>query len=106
MHARAGRGPLPPLRPPSPEQAPRRRPRCGASAHRRTRQTPSMHRPAESDNEDQTRRAADLARMKRLATGMLVVATVVFAVTRLLEDRYGWLAYVRATAEAAMVGAV
>lgn len=45
-----------------------------------------------------------LLRMKRRATGLLVVAAVVFVVTRLLEARYPWLGYVRATAEAAMVG--
>jgi len=45
-----------------------------------------------------------LAVMKRRATGLLVVMTVVFVVTRLLESRYPWLGWIRATAEAAMVG--
>lgn len=45
-----------------------------------------------------------LDRMKRRAAGLLVVATVVFFVTALFERQYPWLGYVRATAEAAMVG--
>ena len=45
-----------------------------------------------------------LDRMKRRATGLLVVAAVVFVVARLLEARWPWLGYLRATAEAAMVG--
>ena len=42
--------------------------------------------------------------MKRRATGLLVLATVVFVTTHLLESRFAWLAFVRAAAEAAMVG--
>ena len=42
--------------------------------------------------------------MKRKATGLLVLATVVYIVTRLLEPRYGWLGFLRAMAEASMVG--
>jgi uncharacterized membrane-anchored protein YjiN (DUF445 family) len=49
-------------------------------------------------------RQEQLDRMKRRATGLLVVATVVFAVTRVLESRYPWLGWIRATAEASMVG--
>jgi len=45
-----------------------------------------------------------LDRMKRRATGLLVAATVVFVVTLALEPRFPWLGYLRATAEAAMVG--
>jgi uncharacterized membrane-anchored protein YjiN (DUF445 family) len=45
-----------------------------------------------------------LDRMKRRAGGLLVVASIVFAITLVLEKRYPWLGYVRATAEAAMVG--
>lgn len=47
---------------------------------------------------------AQLDRMKRRATGLLVAATVVFAVTRVFEHRYSWLGFIRATAEAAMIG--
>jgi len=45
-----------------------------------------------------------LDRMKRRATGLLIAATVVFAIALALESRFPWLGYVRATAEAAMVG--
>ncbi len=55
---------------------------------------------------DEARRAADLARMKRTATGLLLAATAVFVVTRILEESQPWLGFVRATAEAAMVGAI
>ena len=56
--------------------------------------------------EDELQRERDLVRMKRIATGLLVGATVVFLVTRALEDDVSGLSYVRATAEAAMVGAL
>ncbi len=56
--------------------------------------------------EDEEQRRQDLRRMKRTATGLLVAATVVFLVTRVLEEDASWLGYVRATAEAAMVGAI
>jgi uncharacterized membrane-anchored protein YjiN (DUF445 family) len=42
--------------------------------------------------------------MKVVATGLLVVMAAVFAVTRALEHQYPPLAYVKAFAEAAMVG--
>jgi uncharacterized membrane-anchored protein YjiN (DUF445 family) len=45
-----------------------------------------------------------LDRMKRRATGLLVGASVVFAVSLIFESRWPWLGFVRATAEAAMVG--
>jgi uncharacterized membrane-anchored protein YjiN (DUF445 family) len=44
--------------------------------------------------------------MKLFATLLLVGAAVVFVVTRSLEDTLTWLGPVRATAEAAMVGAL
>jgi uncharacterized membrane-anchored protein YjiN (DUF445 family) len=44
--------------------------------------------------------------MKRLATGLLLAMTVVFVVARLFEDEAAWIGYVRATAEAGMVGAL
>jgi uncharacterized membrane-anchored protein YjiN (DUF445 family) len=47
-----------------------------------------------------------LDEMKRRATGLLVVMTVVFLVARLLETTHPWVGYVRSTAEAAMVGGV
>ena len=42
--------------------------------------------------------------MKRAATGLLVVMAALFAVTRILEPAYPWLGFVKAFAEAAMVG--
>jgi uncharacterized membrane-anchored protein YjiN (DUF445 family) len=45
-----------------------------------------------------------LDRMKRRATGLLVAMSAVFLLALILERRYPWLGYVRATAEAAMVG--
>ncbi len=42
--------------------------------------------------------------MKLQATGLLVVAAAIFVVARIFEEEHGWLGYIRATAEAAMVG--
>jgi uncharacterized membrane-anchored protein YjiN (DUF445 family) len=42
--------------------------------------------------------------MKVAATGLLLAMAVLFVVTRWLEPQYPWLAYVKAFAEAAMVG--
>src|SRR5213075_546965 len=53
---------------------------------------------------DEAARRLRLERMKRRATEMLVVATIIFVVTHLLESRFGWIGFVRAAAEAAMVG--
>jgi uncharacterized membrane-anchored protein YjiN (DUF445 family) len=55
---------------------------------------------------DEVERRAGLRRMKAMATALLVGAGVVFVVTRTLEDSVTWLGPVRATAEAAMVGAL
>src|SRR6478672_11156120 len=55
------------------------------------------------DAEERQRR---LDRMKRTATGLLAVMAAVFAGCLVLEPHYPWLAYVRATAEAAMVGGI
>ncbi len=49
-------------------------------------------------------KAAELASMKRKATGLLCVAAVVFLVAIYFETRYPWVVWVRAGAEAAMVG--
>ncbi|WP_066043276.1 DUF445 domain-containing protein [Herbiconiux solani] len=54
---------------------------------------------------DSERRAA-LRRMKLLATALLVLSAIIFAIAFALEDRYAWLGYVRAAAEGAMVGAL
>ena len=55
--------------------------------------------------DDATRRA-ELASMRRVATGLLVVAGVIFLLARLLEATYPWMGYVRATAEASLVGGI
>jgi uncharacterized membrane-anchored protein YjiN (DUF445 family) len=56
---------------------------------------------------DDPQRAADLAHMKRLATGLFGLAAAVFLACVLLgEDAGAWVGYVRATAEASMVGAL
>jgi uncharacterized membrane-anchored protein YjiN (DUF445 family) len=56
---------------------------------------------------DDPERAADLARMKRLATGLFGLAAAVFLGCVLLGEEAGaWVGYVRATAEASMVGAL
>ncbi len=57
---------------------------------------------------DEATRERDLRRMKRLATGLLLAATVVFLLARWWEvnDGPAWIGYLRATAEAGMVGAL
>lgn len=47
-----------------------------------------------------------LVQMKRVATLMLVGVALAFVVTRWLESQYPWLGFVRAFAEAAMVGGI
>jgi uncharacterized membrane-anchored protein YjiN (DUF445 family) len=57
---------------------------------------------------DAAARQRDLRRMKMLATGLLLVATVIFLLARWWEVNDGpiWIGYVRAMAEAGMVGAL
>jgi uncharacterized membrane-anchored protein YjiN (DUF445 family) len=60
-----------------------------------------------ADPLDDPARARDLARMKRLALGLLLAAAVVFLACVLLgRDAGAWVGYVQATAEASMVGAL
>jgi len=47
-----------------------------------------------------------LVRMKRVATLMLVAVAALFVVARWYESRFPWLGYIRAFAEAAMVGGI
>ena len=61
-------------------------------------------RPSAADDAEERRRA--LRKTKRLATGFLVAAAVVFVLTSLAEGEHPWLGYVRAFAEASMVGAL
>jgi uncharacterized membrane-anchored protein YjiN (DUF445 family) len=53
---------------------------------------------------DEEARRVALARMKRVATGLLLASAVVYIATRLLESLWPWLAWVRAASEAAMIG--
>ena len=53
---------------------------------------------------DEVERQLRLDRMKRRATGLLVLASVIYVAARVFESRYHWLGYVRAMAEAAMIG--
>jgi uncharacterized membrane-anchored protein YjiN (DUF445 family) len=57
---------------------------------------------------DDTAKKRDLRRMKALATGFLVLATVVYLVARWQETKGApeWVGYVRAASEAGMVGAL
>src|SRR3954468_13400744 len=47
-----------------------------------------------------------LRRMKLLATGLLVLAGIIYVVATALEPERPWLRYVAAAAEAAMIGAI
>jgi uncharacterized membrane-anchored protein YjiN (DUF445 family) len=53
-----------------------------------------------------TERAAELRKMQRLATGLLVAVTLLFALTSALIGRWPWLGFIRAFAEASMIGAL
>ncbi|NUS42624.1 MAG: DUF445 family protein [Mycobacteriaceae bacterium] len=57
---------------------------------------------------DERVKRAELTRMKALATGFLVVASLVYVFCRWQESRgaEGWVGYVKAAAEAGMVGAL
>jgi uncharacterized membrane-anchored protein YjiN (DUF445 family) len=64
-----------------------------------------MDDPATGAAEAERRR--NLQRMRRRATGLLAVAAIVFVAARAAEDGgAAWIGYVRAAAEAAMVGGV
>ncbi|GAB4440680.1 MAG: DUF445 domain-containing protein [Chloroflexi bacterium OHK40] len=55
---------------------------------------------------DETQRAADLRRMQRIATGLLVAATITFLLATIFRELGPWVGFVRAFAEAAMIGAL
>ncbi len=59
---------------------------------------PSWSRP------DDAVRQTQLDAMKRRATGLLALAAAVFAGASAFEGQYPWLGYIRATAEASLVG--
>jgi uncharacterized membrane-anchored protein YjiN (DUF445 family) len=54
----------------------------------------------------EVKQQAQLTRMRRLATGLLVLMAALFLAAHLLQPRHPWLAFVAAFAEAAMVGAL
>ena len=60
--------------------------------------TPQWTRPDDAEREGR------LKAMKRRATGLLAVALAVFVAASWFESLYPWLGYVRATAEASLVG--
>ncbi len=55
---------------------------------------------------DEEEKRARLVSMKRFALLLLVVAVIVFVVASILERRFPWLGYVRAAAEASVVGGI
>src|SRR5947199_1935365 len=60
--------------------------------------TPVWSRP------DDAVRQAQLDAMKRRATGLLALAAAVFGAATAFEGQYPWLGYLRAAAEASLVG--
>jgi uncharacterized membrane-anchored protein YjiN (DUF445 family) len=58
----------------------------------------------ELTNPEERQRSLD--RMKRRATGLLVAMGMIFVVATVLEAQHPWLGYIRATAEASMVGGI
>src|SRR5262245_39131032 len=59
-----------------------------------------MAPPPDAPRKDEATRKAELKRMKRVASGLLVVALGVFLIALMLEPAYPWMGFVRATAEA------
>jgi len=90
---------IPQLRPPAePDQPPVVVPTATASL------APAPAAPRVPIHKEDPNKQIQLDRMKRRATGLLVGATVLFVLSLALERQFPWLAFVRATAEAAMVG--
>lgn len=69
-----------------------------------TQLPPSGTGPAAPAPIDDATRQRNLTRMKRWAAALLVAAAAVFLAALGLEPRWPWLGYVRATAEAAVIG--
>src|SRR5690606_28665576 len=55
---------------------------------------------------EETQKQMQLDRMRSVATGLLAAAAVVFVIARILEESHPWVGFIRATAEASMVGAI
>lgn len=51
-------------------------------------------------------RIQELNRMKRLATGLLILVSIIYVVSAYFETQFHWVSYVNASAEAAMIGAI
>ncbi len=68
--------------------------------------TPALLPPGLALTPDDEIKRVRLQRMKRVATAMLVGVAVLFVLARMYEARFPWLSYVRAFAEAAMVGGI
>ena len=56
--------------------------------------------------QEESNKQRELYKMKLLATLLLVAAFVIYVIALILEEWYAWVGFVRATAEAAMVGAI
>ncbi|MDH3606139.1 MAG: DUF445 domain-containing protein [Acidimicrobiia bacterium] len=54
----------------------------------------------------ETERAAQLARSRRRATGLLIFAVLLFAATHFFTDGRGWWGFVQAASEAGVVGGI
>ena len=78
----------------------------GASNEERTAgpQPPAPFAPQPAPIADEAERQRKLDQLKGRATLLLVLSGVVFVIARWLEPRYPWVGYVRATAEASVVG--
>ena len=66
---------------------------------------PKVSRPAEAETKSAEAKLADLRRMRAIALLLLVLMTGIFVATSFAKTRWPWLAYLRAFAEAGMVGA-
>ena len=55
---------------------------------------------------DSDTQLVELRRMKRLATGLFWLFTIIFAVSSIFVEQAVWIGFVQATSEAAMVGAI
>jgi uncharacterized membrane-anchored protein YjiN (DUF445 family) len=66
--------------------------------------TPPPKAPTWAPRPDEATRLAELKVMKRVATGLLGVALVIFVIARVFEPSYPWLGFIRAMAEASLVG--
>jgi uncharacterized membrane-anchored protein YjiN (DUF445 family) len=67
-------------------------------------EVPRLTQPAPAPVPDEAERQRRLDQMKRRATGLLVLASLIYVATRLFESRFPWLGFLRAMAEAAMIG--